>query len=88
MTRRLLQIVADIGNLGGRLAVQKLKLFLCIDVEQESFVCDVLIKHDFFGLQRGNVVILPMPRFSGMCYDEVRSGNQKGFVFLSRKLVK
>eukprot|EP00210_Caulerpa_lentillifera_P009576 g9133.t1 len=70
LSRRLLQIVVDFQTLGGKPAVGKLKIILCVDIEQESYVRELLIQKNFFGLNRENVLIITIPRFQGMHYDK------------------
>lgn len=71
LSRRLLQMVVDVQSLGGKTAVRKLKVILCVDSEQDSYVKELLTQRDFFGLSRENVLIITIPRFQGMHYDKV-----------------
>lgn len=71
LSRRLLQIIVDVQNLGGTTAVGRLKVVLCVDSGQDSYVKELLIQRDFFGLSRENVLIITIPRFQGMHYDKV-----------------
>eukprot|EP00210_Caulerpa_lentillifera_P009561 g9118.t1 len=70
LSRRLLQTVICFQTLEGKPTVGKLKIILCVDIEQESCVRELLIQKNFFGLNRENVLIITIPRFQGMHYDK------------------
>ncbi|KXZ56979.1 hypothetical protein GPECTOR_1g884 [Gonium pectorale] len=72
--RYLLHAAVSVEMWYGHAALKNIKVVLAIDCDVEYFIVQELQQWSFFGLQPGNVVLLPLPRFHGFAQD-LRSGH-------------